>query len=80
MAESEMKTPEEAQATADQLASEITSAQEGYASGDLTLEEMIMQIREALDMAEAGTGENQNPDLGGMGGGSMTLPEPEEED
>lgn len=79
MADSENKAPEEAQAMADQLASEITAAQEAYAAGDITIEEMILQIREALDAAESGAGENQNPELGGMGGGSMTLPEPEED-
>ena len=79
MAKSETAQPEEAQVIADEVSSAIATAQEAYTAQEITLEEMIAQVREALDSAEQKLGgESKESGLGGMGGGEMTLPEPEE--
>lgn len=78
MAQSENVKPEEAQKIVDEISGAISQAQEAYTAQEITLEEMIAQVREALDSAEAKLGKEE-PGLGGMGmNKKMDMPEPEE--
>lgn len=81
MAKSETVVPEDAQKIADEISSAFSTAQEAYLAQEITLEEMIAQVREALDAAEEKVaGESKESALGGMGmNKEMELPEPEEE-
>ena len=81
MAKSETVVPQDAQKVADEISSAFKAAQDAYLAQEITLEEMIAQVREALDAAEAKVaGESKESALGGMGmNKEMELPEPEEE-